>query len=89
MQLLNIKKLFFLDEKYISLAGYPDYTNYTDSPMKKGFIGCLDYMWCYPQLNIDNIIPLPDHELVIKYNAIPSKIAPSDHIALVVDLDLA
>lgn len=78
----------FSDEKYTSLAGFPKYTNYTDSSLKKGFIGCLDYIWCYPKLNIIQVVPLPEHNLVTKYDAIPSKIAPSDHLALVVDLDL-
>ena len=66
-------------------SGFPEYTNYTR--VTKGFVGCLDYIWAYPPLH-SNAIPMPEHELVTKYGALPSKIAPSDHLPLICDVSL-
>ncbi|GIY26765.1 2',5'-phosphodiesterase 12 [Caerostris darwini] len=62
-----------------SACGTPTYTNYTE-----GFVGCLDYIF-YNKSHFEvlDVVPLPDHEHVIKYKALPNKVFPSDHLALV------
>ncbi|XP_055949208.1 2',5'-phosphodiesterase 12-like [Argiope bruennichi] len=65
-----------------SACGTPTYTNYTE-----GFVGCLDYIFYNKaHLEVKEVVPLPDHEQVIKYKALPNKVFPSDHIALVCTL---
>jgi 2',5'-phosphodiesterase len=73
---------------YESLCGYPKYTNYTHVPEIGGFAGCLDYIWACPGINVSRVMPLPSHELVTKYGAIPSKITPSDHLPIMCDIEL-
>lgn len=34
-----------IDKKMDCLTGTPEYTNYTASSQKDGFVGCLDYIW--------------------------------------------
>ncbi|MCJ8744538.1 hypothetical protein PDJAM_G00119990 [Pangasius djambal] len=66
----------------ISACGVPDYTNYVG-----GFNGCLDYIFMEPQaLQVEQVIPLPSHQELTTYQALPSVSHPSDHIALVCDL---
>ncbi|XP_053509198.1 2',5'-phosphodiesterase 12 [Ictalurus furcatus] len=65
-----------------SACGEPDYTNFVG-----GFNGCLDYVFIELQaLQVEQVIPLPSHEEVTTYQALPSVSHPSDHIALVCDL---
>lgn len=65
-----------------SACGEPQYTNYVGS-----FNGCLDYIFIEPQaLQVEQVIPLPSHQEVTTYQALPSVSHPSDHIALVCDL---
>ncbi|KAI4887314.1 hypothetical protein NFI96_014692 [Prochilodus magdalenae] len=65
-----------------SACGEPAYTNYVG-----GFHGCLDYIFIEPQaLQVEQVIPLPSHQEVTTYQALPSVSHPSDHIALVCDL---
>lgn len=65
-----------------SACGVPAYTNYIG-----GFQGCLDYIFVDGQtLQVEQVIPMPSHEEVITYYALPSVSHPSDHIALVCDL---
>ncbi|XP_072522479.1 2',5'-phosphodiesterase 12 [Salminus brasiliensis] len=65
-----------------SACGEPAYTNYVG-----GFHGCLDYIFMEPQaLQVEQVIPLPSHQEVTTYQALPSVSHPSDHIALVCDL---
>uniref|UniRef100_A0A3P8RLV3 2',5'-phosphodiesterase 12 n=1 Tax=Amphiprion percula TaxID=161767 RepID=A0A3P8RLV3_AMPPE len=59
----------------LSACGQPAYTNYVG-----GFHGCLDYVF------VEQVIPLPSHQEVTTYEALPSVAHPSDHIALVCDL---
>uniref|UniRef100_A0A8R1DZZ6 Endonuclease/exonuclease/phosphatase domain-containing protein n=1 Tax=Caenorhabditis japonica TaxID=281687 RepID=A0A8R1DZZ6_CAEJA len=68
-----------------NLTGTPEYTNYTANSKKEGFVGCLDYIW---GLGISQIrtCPMPSHEKVIKYTALPSKISPSDHLPIITDI---
>ncbi|KAG9260202.1 2',5'-phosphodiesterase 12 [Astyanax mexicanus] len=65
-----------------SACGEPAYTNYVG-----GFHGCLDYIFMEPRaLQVEQVIPLPSHQEVTTYQALPSVAHPSDHIALVCDL---
>uniref|UniRef100_A0A3P9M362 2',5'-phosphodiesterase 12 n=1 Tax=Oryzias latipes TaxID=8090 RepID=A0A3P9M362_ORYLA len=66
----------------LSACGQPAYTNYVG-----GFHGCLDYVFIQPQsMKVEQLIPLPSHQEVTAYEALPSLAHPSDHIALVCDL---
>ncbi|KAM9444155.1 2',5'-phosphodiesterase 12 [Clarias gariepinus] len=68
--------------KLTSACGEPEYTNYVG-----GFNGCLDYIFIESQaLQVEQVIPLPSHQEVTTYQALPSVSHPSDHIALVCDL---
>lgn len=61
-----------------------EYTNYTPQ-----FKGCLDYIYFETDgLKCDSIVPLPSHEDVIATGGIPSEVFPSDHLALVANLNL-
>ncbi|GFU92231.1 2',5'-phosphodiesterase 12 [Trichonephila clavipes] len=65
-----------------SACGTPAYTNYTE-----GFVGCLDYIFFNKaHLQVEEVVPFPNHELVIKNKALPNRYFPSDHIALVCTL---
>ncbi|KAL6464900.1 hypothetical protein MHYP_G00272170 [Metynnis hypsauchen] len=65
-----------------SACGEPAYTNYVG-----GFHGCLDYIFMELEaLQVEQVIPLPSHQEVTTYQALPSVSHPSDHIALVCDL---
>ncbi|CAG5977886.1 unnamed protein product [Menidia menidia] len=66
----------------LSAYGQPAYTNYVG-----GFHGCLDYIFIQPgSMQVEQVIPLPSHQEVTTYEALPSVAHPSDHIALVCDL---
>lgn len=59
-----------------------DYTNYT--PL---FNGCLDYIYFEVEsMSCTKVVPLPDHDTVIKTGGIPSDQFPSDHLALVAEI---
>ena len=63
-------------------CGFPRYTNFVT-----GFSGCLDYIYTDPtKLKVEKVIPMPTHEEVTKYTALPNAVFPSDHIAVVCDL---
>lgn len=65
-----------------SACQQPVYTNYVG-----GFQGCLDYIFIQPDcMQVEQVIPLPSHQEVTTYHALPSVAHPSDHIALVCDL---
>lgn len=58
------------------------YTNYVG-----GFHGCLDYIFIQPNsMQVEQMIPLPSHQEITTYEALPSVAHPSDHIALICDL---
>ncbi|XP_041671463.1 2',5'-phosphodiesterase 12 isoform X2 [Cheilinus undulatus] len=66
----------------LSACGQPAYTNYVG-----GFHGCLDYIFIQPDsMQVEQVIPLPTHQEVTTYEALPSVAHPSDHIALICDL---
>uniref|UniRef100_T1J5K1 2',5'-phosphodiesterase 12 n=1 Tax=Strigamia maritima TaxID=126957 RepID=T1J5K1_STRMM len=67
----------------ISACGTPDYTNYC-----VGFNGCLDYIYSDSQyFDVTEVVPLPSHEEVVQFEALPSLTIPSDHLALICTLD--
>ncbi|KAL6728518.1 hypothetical protein Aduo_010286 [Ancylostoma duodenale] len=75
-------------EKLRNLTGTEttNYTRYVDeNDVERGFCGCLDYIWT-DSAKLHRIAPRPSHELLTKYGAIPSKIAPSDHIPLICEV---
>nr|XP_020466788.1 2',5'-phosphodiesterase 12 [Monopterus albus] len=66
----------------LSACSQPAYTNYVG-----GFHGCLDYIFIQPDsMQVEQMIPLPSHQEVTAYEALPSIAHPSDHIALICDL---
>lgn len=66
----------------MSACNRPTYTNYVG-----GFHGCLDYIFIQPEsMQVEQVIPLPSHQEVTTYAALPSVSHPSDHIALICDL---
>ncbi len=65
-----------------SACGIPEYTNFT-----AGFVSTLDHIFIEtPQLEVIQIVPMPTHEEVTQFVALPSVVFPSDHIALICDL---
>nr|XP_019553522.2 LOW QUALITY PROTEIN: 2',5'-phosphodiesterase 12-like [Aedes albopictus] len=66
-----------------SACGCPKYTNYT-----VGFKACIDFIYYQSDtLRVNDIVPLPSEEELMAYDAIPSPVLPSDHIALVASLE--
>ncbi|XP_060536168.1 2',5'-phosphodiesterase 12 [Cylas formicarius] len=66
-----------------SACGTPKYTNFT-----AGFADCLDYIFIEKtNIGISQVIPLPSDEELTQHTAIPSIVCPSDHIALISDLE--
>ena len=67
----------------ISACGYPRYTNFVS-----GFAGCLDYIYVGSNLlKVVNVVPLPSHDDVTMYTALPNVVFPSDHLSLVCELE--
>ena len=67
----------------VSACGYPRYTNYVT-----GFAGCLDYIYVdRRQLKVSTVVPLPSHEEVTTFTALPNVVFPSDHLPLVCELE--
>ena len=71
------------DFNWFSACGFPKYTNFT-----AGFRDCLDYIYVREnEFEVKQVIPLPSKEELELYTAIPSVVVPSDHLAIVCDLD--
>ena len=67
-----------------SAGGFPEWTNYVG-----GFVGALDYVWCSSEaFRPRNFAPLPPMSAVLQSTALPNAVFPSDHIPVVVDVDL-
>jgi 2',5'-phosphodiesterase len=72
-----------MEKKFISSCGTPKYTNYTH-----GFKDCLDYIFIEEEVfEVDQVIPFPSEEELSQHIALPNIAFPSDHVALVVDLN--
>ena len=70
------------DFHFRNACGTKHYTNYT-----VGYCGVLDYIFFdSDNLELERVIPLPSHEEVTEFVALPSIYFPSDHLALVADL---
>ncbi|XP_058824214.1 2',5'-phosphodiesterase 12-like [Topomyia yanbarensis] len=66
-----------------SACGCPKFTNYTI-----GFQACIDYIYYQCDvLRVNDVVPLPSEEELLAYDAIPSPVFPSDHVALVASLE--
>lgn len=75
---LSLTQPFKMD----SACGTPPFTNYT-----VGFSGCLDYIYYQTDsLFVKEVFPLYPEEEIKKYTALPNVVFPSDHIALISDL---
>uniref|UniRef100_A0A8D8RZ77 2',5'-phosphodiesterase 12 n=2 Tax=Cacopsylla melanoneura TaxID=428564 RepID=A0A8D8RZ77_9HEMI len=65
-----------------SACGTPEFTNYT-----LGFSGCLDYIYYQKDhMKVTQVIPFPSKEELELYSGLPSPVYPSDHLALIADL---
>ena len=70
----------------IALNTYVDYayTNYMFA-----YCGVIDHIFFdQTTLKFSRSIPMPTHEEVTRFTALPSQIIPSDHLAVVVDLEM-
>lgn len=66
-----------------SACGCPEFTNYT-----VGFSACLDYIFYQTdKLKVSQVVPFPTTDELKAHMAIPSIVFPSDHIALIADLE--
>ena len=67
----------------VNACGEPDYTLFTIA-----YAGILDHIFIDANnLRTKQIIPLPDHEDVVRYTALPNHVIPSDHLALICDVE--
>ena len=70
---------------FMSAAGTPQFTNYT-----MGFKDCLDYIWIdKTRLTVSQVVPFPSEEELALHTALPNIVFPSDHIPVIVDLQLS
>jgi len=69
----------------VSASGFPEWTNYVG-----GFIGALDYVWVSSRDFAPRAVsPLPPLTAVTEHVALPNARFPSDHVPMVVDVDVA
>lgn len=74
---------FSHDLELASACGCPPYTNYT-----KDFYGCLDYIYYQTdKFSVKQVVELPSHEEVTQHEFLPSITIPSDHLAIIADLE--
>ncbi|KAF2358650.1 Endonuclease/exonuclease/phosphatase [Trinorchestia longiramus] len=67
-----------------SACGTPTYTNYSVP-----FQGCIDWIFYRTDsLRVENVVPMPSHEVVTEHLSLPSPKFPSDHLALVAQLTI-
>ena len=74
-----------LESIHVAVANAePEYTN-----LVSGFEGVLDYIFFHPdQLKAIHALPVPPRALVKQNTGLPSPVFPSDHVAVVADLQL-
>ena len=71
------------DLDIISAAGFPPHSNYT-----RDFKDVLDYIYIEPkQFKVIRVAPFPSEEVLSRNTALPSCAFPSDHLAVIVDLE--
>lgn len=76
---LSLKQPFQMRSAYESIK----YTNYT-----VGFTECIDYIFYQTDdLRIRQTVPPPSDEQLAEHVAIPSVLHPSDHVALIADIE--
>ncbi|GMR43972.1 hypothetical protein PMAYCL1PPCAC_14167, partial [Pristionchus mayeri] len=72
--------------RLVNISGEPEFTNYTKHVGKKeadcGFLGCIDYIFACGVEPIE-VAEQPTVEEIQRHTALPSHIAPSDHLAIV------
>ena len=62
--------------------------NYKYTHYMPVFQSILDYViYDQYQFTMKRIIPLPTHEQVTQYQGLPSKIIPSDHLAIIFEFE--
>ena len=72
-----------------SLKLKTNYKNFKYTHYLKNFNSILDYIiYDQEKFNLKNIVPLPSHEQVTEYEALPSKTMPSDHLALIYEFEI-
>ncbi|XP_070507871.1 2',5'-phosphodiesterase 12 [Chironomus tepperi] len=70
--------------KIKSACGTPKFTNYT-----VGFKECLDYIFYQTdKFSVTKVVEMPSEAELSLHNAIPSVVFPSDHIAIVAELEI-
>jgi 2',5'-phosphodiesterase len=70
--------------KMQSACGVPKFTNYT-----VGFQECIDYIFHQSdKLKVVKVVEMPEEEELSAHIAIPSVVFPSDHIAIVAELEI-
>lgn len=70
--------------KMQSACGTPKYTNYT-----VGFKECLDYIYVDSEkMKVVKVVEMPEEEELSAHIAIPSVVFPSDHVAIVAELEI-
>lgn len=68
----------------ISACGTPQFTNYT-----VGFKECLDYIFIQKdKFNVTKVVEMPTDDELSAHIAIPSVLFPSDHIAIIAELEM-
>lgn len=70
--------------KMLSACGTPEFTNYTN-----GFKACIDYIFVQSdKFGVTKVVEMPEEHELNAHLAIPSVTFPSDHIALVAELEI-
>lgn len=70
--------------KMQSACGTPAYTNYT-----VGFQACLDYIFYQSdKFRVTKFVEMPDEQELSAHIAIPSVVFPSDHVAIIAELEI-
>ena len=77
------------EESLMHSLNFSAYADFPFTNCTNGFEGILDYVF-YEANNFElvKVIPLPSVERVKENVALPSKLIPSDHLALVFDLKI-
>ncbi|CDW58385.1 endonuclease:exonuclease:phosphatase family [Trichuris trichiura] len=69
--------------KMICLSDTSMLTNITEN-----FFGCLDYVYASREFQVRNVFPAPPSEILFEHRGLPSVSGPSDHIPLLMDIEI-